>query len=389
MPMLTLILAALLQVPAKPAPPRDASALVVVADKAKVPSLAIDADGNVYVAFSRGGNIEVAVSLDGGATFSAPVRALDCRGRDAALPYRPPRIAVDNQKRIYVSAPLSLAPPDAPVVNDIHFAVSADKGKTWKGPHLVSEPKTGVESAHAAAAGPADLHVAWLSTIGGTPPALVYSRFGADGKRGGKAVVVSKFPCERCPPAITVDGKGNPSVAWRESNHDAASKENRQIFLATSTDGGRSFAPPARLNSIDSGVNACPTEGPALASTSDGKTLCAAWMDQRSLEKDPNIYWSFGPPGKLSRDTDPHDDRRYSQLRPTLAVEPDGTAWLAWEDTRLSTSRVFLTSTKDPANLPIGTDKEGGCFTPSLAAGGGKVGLAYQSGDNVAFRLLK
>ena len=359
-----------------------ATAPIKVADKGKVPSLAIDADGNVYVAFSRGGNIEVAISTDGGATFGAPVRALNVQGRDPGSPARPPRIAVDNQKRIYVSGPLCLAPPDQSVVNDIYYTVSADKGKTWKGPYLVSEAKTGVESAHAAAAGPGDLHVAWLSGDGTKPPVLAYSRFGADGKRTGKATIVAKTPCERCPPAVTVDGKGNPWVAYRETG-----KENRAVWLATSTDGGKTFT-SSKLNSVETGITDCPAESPALAVTSDGKTLAAAWMDLRSIEHDPNVFWSYGPPGKLSRDTDPHDDRRYGQRRPTLAVEPDGTVWCAWEDGRLSTQRIFYASTKESANFALGTDKEGGCFAPSLAAGGGKVGVAYQSGDLVAFRLL-
>ncbi|MBV8878685.1 MAG: exo-alpha-sialidase [Planctomycetaceae bacterium] len=387
--MLLLVCAALLQAQGKPALPKDSSVLVKVADNAKVPSLAIDADGNVYVAFSRGGNIEVSVSLDGGATFAPPVRALNAQGRDGGFPNRPSRLVLDAQKRVYVSAPLSLAPPDQSAPNDFYFCVSTDKGKTFGKAFPISEPKTGVESAHAAAAGPGDLHVAWLSTIGGKPPVLAYARFGPDGKRLSKAVIAANFPCERCPPAVAVDGRGNPWVAWREANHDAASKENRQVFLAASADGGRSFGPALKLNSVDSGVSECPIEGPALAVTADGKTLAAAWMDLRSLERDPDVYWSYGPPGKLGRDSDPHDDRRYSQRRPTLAIEPDGTVWCAWEDSRLSTQRIFFTNTKDPANVPVGTDKEGGCFAPCLAAGGGKIGLAYQTADGVAFRILK
>jgi hypothetical protein len=387
--LLSLLLPLLLQAQGKaPALPKDTSTLVKVADGAKAPSLAIDADGNVYVAFSHGGNIEVAASLDGGATFSAPVRALDAHGRDGGSPNRGARLAVDAQKRLYVSAPLTLAPPDAPLANDFYFAVSTDKGKTWTRPHPISEPKTGSESAHASAAGSGDLHVAWLATSGTRPPALCYARFGADGKKTGKTVTLTANPCEGCPPAVGVDARGNPAVAWRESSHDAASKENRQIFIAWSSDGGKSFGAPARLNSVDSGLAECPNEPPVLAATADGKTWAAAWMDRRDIERDANIYWAFGPPGKFARDTDPHDDRRYIQRRPTLAIEPDGTVWCAWEDGRLSTQRVFFTNTKSPPNVPLGTDKEGGCFAPSLAAGGGKVGIAYQSGETVAFRLL-
>ena len=386
--MMLLLWVVLLQAQGQPALPKDTSTLVKVADNAKAPSLALDLEGNVYVAFSRGGNIEVSVSLDGGATFSAPVRVLNAQGRDPGVSNRGPRIVVDRQKRVYVSAPLTIGAADAAVMNDLYYAGSTDKGKTWTRPYPVSEPKTGMESVHAAAAGPGELHVAWLSSAEGKAPVLTYAKFGADGKKSGKSVVVSTTPCEKCPPAIAVDGKGNPSVAWRESNHDAASKEHRQIYLAISTDGGKSFGPPARLNSVDSGLSECPYEPPALAATGDGKTLAAAWMDRRDLERDANVYWAFGPPGKFARDTDPHDDRRFIQRRPTLAIEPDGTVWCAWEDGRLSTQRIFYTSTKAPANVPVGDDKEGGGFAPCLASGGGRIGIAYQSGDNVAFRLL-
>jgi hypothetical protein len=279
--------------------------------------------------------------------------------------------------------------PDAAVVMDFYYAVSTDKGKTWTRPYPISEPKTGAEAAHAAVAGPADFHVAWLSSSDEKPPVLRYAKFGADGKKNGKAIQVAAYPCERCAPAIAVDTKGTIAVAWREANHDAVSKENRQIFIAYSTDGGKTFGAAQRLNSIDSGLAECPYEPPALAATADGKTFAAAWMDRRDLERDANIYWAFGPPGKFARDTDPHDDRRFLQRRPTIAVEPDGTVWCAWEDGRLSTQRVFFASTTAHANVPLGDEKEGGGFAPCLAAGGGKVGIAYQSGESIGFRLLK
>src|SRR5260221_935828 len=176
--MLSLLLGTLLlQAQGKPALPKDTSTLVKIADNAKAPSLALDSDGNAYVAFSRGGNIEVCVSLDGGATFSAPVRALNAGGRDPGMAARGPRIAVDHQKRLYVSAPLTVGAPDAAVLNDIYYAVSTDKGKTWTRPYPVSEPKTGMESVHAAAAGPGDFHVAWLTIAGEKPPVLSYAKF--------------------------------------------------------------------------------------------------------------------------------------------------------------------------------------------------------------------
>jgi hypothetical protein len=144
----------------------------------------------------------------------------------------------------------------------------------------------------------------------------------------------------------------------------------------------------SQLNTIDSGLTECPQDAPAAALTPDGKFLAFAWMERRDVERDADVFWTYGTPGKLRPDTCCHDDRRYQQRRPTLAIDPDGTVWCAWEDGRLSTQRVFFASTRDPANIPLGDAKEGGGSAPSLASGGGKVGIAYQSGDNVAFRQL-
>src|SRR2546422_11144282 len=100
--MLAMVIAAcLLQV--KPPAPTDDSILVKVADQARLPNLALDADGNAYVAFVHNGNIELATSTDGGKTFGAPVIALNANGKDPALANRGPRVSVDKQKRIYVS----------------------------------------------------------------------------------------------------------------------------------------------------------------------------------------------------------------------------------------------------------------------------------------------
>src|SRR5438045_5651862 len=159
--MILLILAVLLQ--AKPQKPVDESTLVAVAKDAKLPHLALDVDGNAYVVFSRNGNIELAVSSDGGKSFSAPVSALNANGRDAGIANRGPRVCVDKSKRIYVSGPLCLAAPNAPPVNDLYYAVSTDRGKTFSKMFMINDtPGTASDSVHSAAAGPGDLQVAWI-----------------------------------------------------------------------------------------------------------------------------------------------------------------------------------------------------------------------------------
>ena len=111
-------------------------------------------------------------------------------------------------------------------------------------------------------------------------------------------------------------------------------------------------------------------------------------MERRDIEGDADIFWTWGTPGKMSQDKPCQDDRRFQQRRPTIAVDADGVVWCAWEDSRLSGQRVFFLNTKADPNIPLGEAKDGFSSAPSLAAGGGKVGIAFQLGDGVAFRLL-
>jgi hypothetical protein len=378
-----LVVALLVPQAKKPAPPKDESTFVKVAEDARLPQLAFDSEGNAYVTFVRKGNIELAISTDGGKSFGAPMIVLNSGGKDVGITNRGPRVSLDKNKRIWVSGPVCLAPPNAPLVNDLYYAVSSDRGKTFSKPFMINDGAgSATQSVHGAAAGPGELHVAWIDN----KKSLLYCKFDAQGKRVGRIVPITGFACEDCPPGLAVDPAGNPSVAWRETPKDP--KANRQIFLSRSTDAGKSFATTTQLNTLDSGLSECPQEPPAAAYSADGKIFAVAWMDRRDVERDADIYWSYGPPGKLKQDTDCHDDRRYQQRRPTLAIDSEGTVWCAWEDSRQTTLRVFFTNSKIEPNIPLGDPKEGMTSLPSLAAGGGRVAIAYQSGKDIGFRVL-
>jgi hypothetical protein len=376
--MIPLLLALLLQ--AKTEKPVDESTLVIVAKDAKLPHLALDAEGNPFVAFTRGGNIELALSTDGGKSFSTPVVALNANGRDAGIANRGPRVAVDRSKRVYVSGPLSR---DG-IVNDLFFAVSTDHGKTFSKAFRINDAAgSGSDAVHSAAAGPGDLHVAWVE-LRNEQRALMYARFDTAGKRNGKPLQLNGNCCEYCPPALAVDGLGNASVAWRQGG----GKETRQIFLTRVTAGAKPDAAGSQLNSIDSGITECPQDAPAAAVAPDGKLFAAAWMERRDVERDADIFWTWGPPGKMKQDSSCHDDRRYQQRRPTLAVDGDGAVWCAWEDSRQTIQRVFFTWSKTEFNVPLADPKDLPSYWPSLASNGGKVAVAYQLGKDVAFRVL-
>ena len=106
----------------------------LVAREAIQPHLALDDDGRAYVVFLRDGQVELSVSDDGGRTFSAPVVAIDAKGRARGGMQRGPRVAVDGRKTVYVTAPLAF---DAAglgkryPVQDLWAAASVDGGRTF------------------------------------------------------------------------------------------------------------------------------------------------------------------------------------------------------------------------------------------------------------------
>lgn len=221
----------------------------VVAREAIQPHVAIDAAGTAYVVFIRDGQIELAVSTDRGATFSAPVRAIDAKNKARGGLQRGPRVAVDGQGTIYVTAPLTFDPSELQKrypVQDLYLSVSHDGGRTFSAPVRVNDaPKKAPEALHWLAASPGEGAVAaWLDLRQREKGQdLFTARIAGRGRSVSRNVPVALNLCECCAPGLAVDGKGNPVLAYREGGTN-----NRRIFLTRSSNGGVSFGTPVQLN---------------------------------------------------------------------------------------------------------------------------------------------
>ena len=237
-------------------PPRDA---VTLGGGATQPHLAAGEDGGFACVFIREGNIEISVSADKGKTWSAPAVAIDAKGKAKGGMQRGPRVAIDAKKTIYVTAPLCFDEAEFSKkypTQDLYLAVSTDGGKTFSKPVQVNDvPKQAPESLHWLAAAPSgDVFVAWLDRRqrGANPGQdLGYAKITDQGRKVGKNGVLPGPICECCAPGLAVDGKGNPVLVYREGG----GKTNRQIFIATSSNGGASFGKIGRLNQVDSKVD--------------------------------------------------------------------------------------------------------------------------------------
>ena len=371
------------------AAPQNVSPPVEVAYEAVQPHVAVDGDGNPVVVFIREGNVQVARSGDRGRTFADPVTAINARGKAVAGHQQGPRVAIDSAGAVYVTA----AVPPARTAeiryprNDLFLAVSTDGGKTFSKPlRLNDRSQSAGASLHWSGVSPGgEVHVAWLDGRGGKGQTLRYARVPARTRKTPDSVRIAPLASERCAPALSVDRRGIPVVVFREGGPS----KNRRILLASPQKSGRSFADPAPVNRIDSGVSASPANAPALAISADGARFAVAWMDQR-VPKDPgNVYWTVGPRRRLPEESVTHDVRSRYQGRPAVAFGRDGTAWCVWEDGRDSTQHLYALCSKSRKNVRVTEEDETPVAFPALASGGGGVALAYESDGSVALRLLE
>ncbi|MGH7274105.1 MAG: hypothetical protein ACREIQ_06605, partial [Nitrospiria bacterium] len=129
-------------------------------------------------------------------------------------------------------------------------------------------------------------------------------------------------------PSVAVDRQNNIYVAWEDFRK---AKQDADIYLAKSIDGGQSFGPNVNFSDAPGDQFS-----PSLSVAREGHVYIA-WEDHRNGDVDPDIYLarstnsgdSFGVPSRVNDDT-----ATVAQYSPSLALDPTGRAFLVWFDER-------------------------------------------------------
>ena len=245
---------------------------------AQQPQLAVGPGGNVFLVFGSGSAVYCTASADGGKSFGSPVKVGDL-GALALGMRRGPRVAATG-KAVVVTATGGKVGKGRD--EDLRAWRSTDGGKTWQGPVRVNGVAASAREGlhHTTAAADGTVYCVWLDLR--NDKTQVYGAASADGGATWRhETLVYESPdgsiCECCQPQAAYDPQGTLHVMWR--NQIAG---RRDMYLARSTDHGRTFGAAAKLGRGNWPLSACPMDGGGLARGAAGP-LTTVWMRKKEL----------------------------------------------------------------------------------------------------------
>jgi hypothetical protein len=258
-------------------------------------------------------NVYAAVSADAGSSFDAPVRVNDVDGdarisgeqaprvtfgRDLAVGWvsRPNgqsaiRIARSSDGRSFTPArsvnPSSLAG----IRGWPSFTMSGDGNVhgAWLDTRVAARAAASAQQDHAT-------HQAHHAAAAHAQPARQDVFHAVSSSSGSWAeTTVATDVCFCCKTAVATAPDGAVFVAWRH----VYPTNLRDIAIARSDDGGRTFAAPVRVSEDHWQIDACPEDGPSIVVTSDG-VLHVVWptMLQEGEPKKAVFYASSSDGGR-------------------------------------------------------------------------------------------
>ncbi len=260
-----------------------------------------------WAATAPGGASDVfaAFSSDAGASFGAPVRVNDVAGDARASGEQAPRVGLaDGVRVVWVARRDGLS---------MLRGAKAKPGETVFTPAatLHADKLTGARGwASLALDDRGAMHVAWLDGRGdGAPPPSAGEASGRakparaamrqdvyqavwrpDGSRDETRIATDVCFC--CKTSVAAGPGGAVYVAFRNIY-----KPNlRDVTLARSTDGGRTFGAPVRVSEDRWAIDGCPDDGPAVAVDARG-VVHVVWPTLVSESEGKGVFYSYSTDG--------------------------------------------------------------------------------------------
>jgi hypothetical protein len=352
----------------------------------------LDGSTDVYAAFSR----------DAGRSFGVPVRVNDAAGDARLSGEQPPRVAIDARA---VTVVWTSKGARGTVLKQ---ARSTDQGRTFsrstivpgsdaagnRGWHAVAVDQSGRVDAiwldHrelAADASMATAHHEHGGAAVGKPDGVAMAQksklYVSSLDSGAQPRAIAAGVCYCCKTALAAGGNGGIFAAWRH----VYPGNLRDIAFAASHDRGKSFGPIVRVSEDKWMLEGCPDDGPAMAIDAHGR-IHVVWptLVTGSAGSDPAIALfyaasadgtTFSARERVAAEGMPH--------HPTLAIAPDGSPTVAWDESSAGRRRAVLgrISFDRSGHLSMSRTVVSGAdaaIYPVVATAGGAMVIAWTSG---------
>jgi hypothetical protein len=260
--------------------------------------------------------------------------------------HQAPGIALGPADEVYLSwsSPKPI-PAGGFFASDLRLSRSLDGGRTFEGPLRVNEDRPISHSFEGLAVAPdGTVIVSWIDSRDGPNTAGSYlARVLDRGSRVERAIKLDEGEtCVCCRIDVAAGARETVAVAWRKVLPGSI----RDMVLATSRDGGRSFSPAALVHADGWKIAACPHRGGSVALDGRGRVYLAWYTEGR--DNQPRMLFAvssdgrrFGTPIRLNVTAGSIPDH----VR--LAADTQGRVAIVWEEATAVRRRVLLRTSAD------------------------------------------
>ena len=259
--------------------------------------------------------------------------------------HHPPRLAVAPGGPVYVSWSSEKSRPEGTLfASDLQLSRSLDGGRRFEPPLRVNEDRPISHSFDGlAVAADGTVLLTWIDGHEGRKdPATWVARVTEQGTRVEGIRKVGDDTCVCCRVDAAAGAGNTVALTWRQ----VFPGDVRDMVLAVSRDGGRTFG-DARLVSADHWkINACPHRGGAVGLDAKGRVYMSWYTEGSDIRPDLKFAVSadgqrFGPPRRL------HTSATSIPDQARMAVDPAGRAVIVWEESTAVRRRILLRYTLD------------------------------------------
>jgi len=275
---------------------------------------------------------------------TAPAR-VNPEGLGVEALHHPPRLAVAPTGQAYVSWSSEKPKPEGTLfASDLRLSRSTDGGRSFEAPLRVNKDRPISHSFDGlAVAADGTVLLTWIDGREGRPdPATWVARVVDDGTRVERIVKVGDGTCVCCRVDAATGPGGTVALTWRR----VFPGDVRDMVLAVSRDGGRSFGDPTLVSADRWKINACPHRGGAVGLDARGRVYMSWYTEGTDIGPDLRFAISqdgrrFGPPRRL------HTSATSIPDNARMAVDPGGRAVVVWEESTAVRRRMLLRYTAD------------------------------------------